>query len=255
MRGSLQVGSHILSGSHYAKVRVMTASTGAAVKVATPGMAVTVCGWKTLPKAGDNVIEGSETDVKKALANRIRQSEIEASLADVDAINESRKAERELREAETKAASANRGRPQPKNRPSPEDTSGPKELRLLIKADVSGSAEAVEGALQGIGNKIATSKITQTGVGDVTETDVMMAKTANGEASHCLSLTRYPIADHSSLSNYRRVLRRCPSINTEFGGTKWGSDPRIQDHLQAHGRRARSCAGLTAAYRRDEGDR
>lgn len=180
MRGSLKAGSHILSGSHYAKVRIMTASTGAVVKVATPGMAVTVCGWKTLPKAGDNVIEGSEAEVKKAMANRIRQSEIEASLADVDAINETRKAERELREAELKAANTNGGRSQPNTRPSPIiDTSGPKELRLLIKADVSGSAEAIEGALQGIGNKIATSKITQTGVGDVTETDVMMAKTAN----------------------------------------------------------------------------
>lgn len=162
----------------------MTASTGAAVKVATPGMAVTVSGWKTLPKAGDNVIEGAESDVKKALANRIRQGEIDASLAGVDAINETRKTERELREVEQKALQANRGRPLPKNKLAVpvEDNSGPKELRLLIKADVSGSAEAVEGALQGIGNKIATSKIIQTGVGDVTETDVTMAKTANGKA-------------------------------------------------------------------------
>lgn len=189
----------------------MTASTGAVVKVATPGMAVTVSGWKTLPKAGDNVIEGSESDAKKALANRIRQSEIEASLADVDAINETRKADRELREAESKAAQANRGRPPPKTRPSPvEDTSGPKELRLLIKADVSGSAEAVEGALQGIGNKIATSKITQTGVGDVTETDVMMAKTANGEA-HCLSLI-------PSISNHLLILLYLATIV----GSGWG---------------------------------
>jgi translation initiation factor IF-2 len=166
----------------------MTASTGAAVKVATPGIAVTVSGWKTLPKAGDNAIEGIESDVKKALANRIRQSEIEASLADVDAINETRKSDRELREVEQKALQANRGRPSPKNKSAPvKEASGPKELRLLIKADVSGSAEAVEGALQGIGNKIATSKIMQAGVGDVTETDVTMAKTANGEA-HCLSL-------------------------------------------------------------------
>ena len=188
MRGSLKAGSHIVSGSNYAKVRVMTASTGAAVKVATPGMAVTVSGWKTLPKAGDNAIEGAESDVKKALANRIRQSEIEASLADIDAINETRKSDRELREVEQKAQQANRGRPPPKNKPAPvKDASGPKELRLLVKADVSGSAEAVEGALQGIGNKIATSKIMQTGVGDVTETDVTMAKTANGEAD-CLSL-------------------------------------------------------------------
>ncbi|KAF6765070.1 translation initiation factor IF-2 [Ephemerocybe angulata] len=182
LRGTLKPGAHIVSGSNYAKVRIMADSTGAAVKAATPGMAVTVSGWKTLPKAGDNVIEGSESNVKKALTNRIRQSEIEACLADVDAINETRKVEREIREKEALEAARTKGRARPitRNQPSAtEEPSGPKQLRLIIKADVSGSAEAAEGALQDIGNKVAISKVLQTGVGDVTETDVMLAKTAN----------------------------------------------------------------------------
>jgi len=161
----------------------MTDSTGKTVKVATPGMAVTVSGWKTLPKAGDDVIEGSEADVKKALANRVRKSEIDASLATVEAINEARQADRVQRAEELKAAASRRGPPQatPMFQPVvPQSASNVKELRLLIKADVSGSAEAVEGALQGIGNKIATSKVISAGVGDVTESDVKMAKAANG---------------------------------------------------------------------------
>ncbi|KAJ2916853.1 hypothetical protein MD484_g3545, partial [Candolleomyces efflorescens] len=175
-KGSLKTGSHIVSGLHYAKVRRMTDSTSKVVSVATPGMAVTVSGWKTLPKAGDTVIEGAESDVKKAIANRIRQSEIEASLADVDAINEIRRVERELRAAE--AETKNR-RSSPQSKAQVVEGSGPKELRIIIKADVSGSAEAVEGALQGIGNKIAISKVISTGVGEVSESDVTLAQTAD----------------------------------------------------------------------------
>ncbi len=50
----------------------------------------------------------------------------------------------------------------------------------MVKADVSGSAEAVEGALQGIGNHQAKVKIIHTGVGDVTESDIDLAETAEG---------------------------------------------------------------------------
>ncbi|KXN90545.1 Translation initiation factor IF-2 [Leucoagaricus sp. SymC.cos] len=167
-RGCLKVGSHLLSSTHHAKVRVMTDSAGKIVKTARPGMAVTVSGWKTLAKAGDDVLNGEESDVKRALANRVRQSEIAASLADVDAINAVRKEERERKQAE--ALSLNQATSTlPK-------LHGPKELKLIIKADVSGSAEAVEGALQGIGNKEAKAKIVSSNVGDVTESDVLMAK-------------------------------------------------------------------------------
>ncbi|TFK29806.1 initiation factor 2 [Coprinopsis marcescibilis] len=172
-KGSLKVGSYILSGQSYAKVRKMTDSAGRDVEVAIPGMAVTVCGWKSLPSAGDNVIEASEADVKKALNNRIRKADLEGTLANVDAINESRRHDREQRLTEDKYLKRNQ------HFEEISTDSGKKELRLVIKADVSGSAEAVEGALQGIGNSIATSRIISTGVGDVSESDVMLAKAAN----------------------------------------------------------------------------
>ncbi|KAG6832679.1 hypothetical protein H0H92_012251 [Tricholoma furcatifolium] len=173
LRGCLQIGSHIISGLSHAKVRVMNDSTGATVKAAYPGMAVTVSGWKTLPKAGDEVLEGTEAEVKKAIANRERKAEIEASLVDVEAINTSRRQERERRELELEMG-------ENLEETKTEVEQGPKELRLIIKADVSGSAEAVEGALQGIGNKEAVTRIVSSGVGDVSESDVMMAKAVGG---------------------------------------------------------------------------
>ncbi|KAK0502641.1 translation initiation factor IF-2 [Armillaria luteobubalina] len=175
LRGCLKPGSHLLAGLSQGKVRVMSDSTGKAVKAAYPGMAVIVSGWKTIPNAGDEVLQGSESDVKKALSNRVRQAEIEASLKDVEAINKSRREERERREEEEAAAEAEEAAKEQK----PVET-GPKELKLVIKADVSGSAEAVVGAVHGIGNDVAISRVISSSVGDVSESDIMMAKAAGG---------------------------------------------------------------------------
>lgn len=175
LRGCLKPGAHILAGLSQSKVRVMSDSTGKVVKAAYPGMAVIVSGWKTIPNAGDEVLQGSESDVKKALANRVRQAEIEASLKDVEAINKARREERERREEEEAAAEAEEAAKEQK----PVET-GPKELKLVIKADVSGSAEAVVGAIHGIGNDVAISRVISSSVGDVSESDIMMAKAAGG---------------------------------------------------------------------------
>lgn len=69
-------------------------SAGVALREAYPGMAVTVSGWKQLPSAGEEVLSGSEADIKKAWANRQRKAEIEASLVDLEAINSQRIEER-----------------------------------------------------------------------------------------------------------------------------------------------------------------
>ena len=61
-----------------------------------------------------------------------------------------------------------------------QEKEGPKELRLVVKADVSGSAEAVVGALR-MGNQHAVTKVISSGVGDVSESDVTLAKTAGGK--------------------------------------------------------------------------
>jgi len=155
----------------------MSDSSGAPVKAAYPGMAVTVSGWRSLPGAGDEVVQGSEGDVKKALANRVRKKEVETVLVDAEAINVARAAERErVRSEDDKIVKY-------------ESDSGPKELRLVIKGDVSGSVEAVVGALEGIGNQKARVKVVSTGVGDVMESDVMMAKAAEGKDPNSRSFT------------------------------------------------------------------
>jgi len=152
----------------------MLDSSDKAVKVAHPGMAVTVTGWKSLPDAGDEVLQGSEADVKKAIANRERKADLEATMEDLEAINQQRRLERDRREAG--AAEETLGEPA-----DHQTEQGPKELRLVVKGDVSGSVEAVVDALQCIGNKEACVKIISSGVGDVTESDVSRAQAAQGK--------------------------------------------------------------------------
>ncbi|KAF9820118.1 hypothetical protein IEO21_01551 [Rhodonia placenta] len=176
LRGCLKSSDHIISGMSHAKVRVLADPNGKTVKAAYPGMAVTVSGWKELPKAGDEVLQGTESEVKKALANRTRKAEMEATLGDMDALNQQRRNERELREKEADAAAADEELEETSDKSEPDI----KELKLVIKADVSGTVEAVAGALQGIGNNLARVRIVATGVGDVTESDVMRAKAIGG---------------------------------------------------------------------------
>ncbi|KAF5330861.1 hypothetical protein D9619_005863 [Psilocybe cf. subviscida] len=168
-RGCLEPGSLVISGVSQGKVRLMKDSNGNAVKKALPGMAVTVSGWKTLPKAGDEVLMGSESDIKKALANREKKLEEQAQQQDIEAINAARLLERNARAEGIDTMDIH----------TATDTSGPKELKLIIKADVSGSGEALKGALDAMGNKIAVSRVISTAVGDVTESDVTLAKAAN----------------------------------------------------------------------------
>jgi translation initiation factor IF-2 len=176
-RGCLQPGTHLIAGRAHAKVRAMTDSAGKPVRAALPGSAVTVSGWKELPAAGDEALSAAEADIKRALANRARREREARVMGDLEAINVKRREEREMRAEEEAATAEGRGE-RVGEREGEEE--GVKELRVVIKGDVSGSVEALAGALQGIGNDKAAVKIVSTGVGPVTESDVMMAKAAEG---------------------------------------------------------------------------
>lgn len=175
-QGELKAGAHIVAGTTWARVRQMVDSAGKPVKSVQAGTPVTVSGWKELPNAGDEVLEGKEDEVKTAVQNRKRNIEQLALQADVDSINQKRLEATKAREAETTLDVSASG--------VKDETNSVKELRLIIKADVSGSAEAVVGALQDIGNNIAKVKIISSSVGEPTEADVDMAKAVGGESLH-----------------------------------------------------------------------
>jgi len=143
-----------------------------------------------LPNAGDEVLEGKEDEVKSAVQNRKRNCEHLALQADVKSINEKRlEAKAKEAAAEAKAErlrSRSRSRGMPMSPPQPqlqraEIQNADNELRLIIKADVSGSVEAVVGAIQGVGNRLVKAKIVQSSVGEPCEADIDLAKAIEGK--------------------------------------------------------------------------
>ena len=187
-QGELTIGSHIIAGTTWARVRQMTDSAGKDVRSVSAGTPVTLSGWKVLPNAGDEVLEGKEDEVKSAVQNRTRNREQVALQADVKSINEKRleaKAKEAAAEAEAERLRS-RSRGMPMSHPQPqlqraEIQNAENELRLVIKADVSGSAEAVVGAIEGVGNRLVKAKIVQSSVGEPCEADIDLAKAIGGK--------------------------------------------------------------------------
>lgn len=177
-----------MAGTTYAKVRRMTTSTGKSIKLATPGTPVEVTGWKERPNAGDQVLQASnESDAKLAIRNRIIKQENLRDQAAIETINERRLAARRefwhQREKKLVAEEiARSGQSLPGIIKAEADT-GPKTLRVVIKADVSGSAEAVEEAIKDLGNNEVKVEVVDVSVGEITETDVSMAIAADGTLS------------------------------------------------------------------------
>ncbi|KZO95874.1 initiation factor 2 [Calocera viscosa TUFC12733] len=172
LRGTLKSGDAIVAGTTWCRVRQMMDDKGNSVKEAIPGMPVTVAGWKELPVAGDEVLQAinGEDDAKRAIENRKRELEKRKLLVDVEKINENRRAERLDREEAAIAEETGVAREEV------EKEHGPKELRLVIKGDVSGTVEAVVGSVTGIGNYEVITKVVSSGVGEVVESDINLAE-------------------------------------------------------------------------------
>ena len=210
-RGTLHVGSVIIAGTTWCKIRQMLDDKNQPIKSAPPGTPVNITGWKELPQAGDRILQPTakgnkaEDEVKRAVANRIRDKERKALMNDVEVINEKRRVERERQieeEARHEAIKAEGGdvnaaiRSEERKQRREEEEKGKKELRLIIRADVTGTVEAVVGALEGIGNNEVGTKIIHTDVGDVSDSDVAMAEASDGESSRDLARVWITFSEH-----------------------------------------------------------
>ncbi|KAH0830453.1 hypothetical protein J3R83DRAFT_1850 [Lanmaoa asiatica] len=182
-RGTLSSGIPLLAGTSSCSTRRLLSPSLQPITSAAPGTPVLVTGWKSLPTAGEEVLSGSEADIKKACANRDRKRDLESALGDVGAINAARQADKEKEEKERERVyNAKRSNCTPTTlveESSIQEEVKRKYLRMVVKADVSGSVEALVGAVKDIGNHLAGVKVVSTGVGDVSDSDVMMAKAAD----------------------------------------------------------------------------
>jgi translation initiation factor IF-2 len=154
--GTLRTGDAIVSGIEYGRLRAMKDGHGQPVKEVLPGYPAEVVGLSGVPTAGDvlNVVEDEKAakEIADHRALKERQSELGKTVKE---------------SLETLLARAKAG----------EEA---KELRLVLKADVQGSLEAVAQAVTKLASPKVGVDIIHKGVGAMTESDVMLAAASKG---------------------------------------------------------------------------
>ena len=152
--GTLQAGQALVVGTSSGRVRVMTDWKGNQIKKAGPSRAVEITGLTDVPEAGDEFYAVREERIARDIAARRKEKLREETLAK----NSSTSLEQlyaSLQEGEVR------------------------DLNLIIKADVQGSVGALEASLEKLHNENVRVKIIHTGVGTITESDVMLAGTSD----------------------------------------------------------------------------
>lgn len=152
--GTLKVGDTLVVGSTWGRIKAMHDYTGERIEEAGPAMPVEVLGLNETPMAGDTIERERDEREARDRAEGRAESDRVGSLA----TPERKITLRDLR--------------------SQMDSGELRELLLVVKADVSGSVEAVRGMLEKISNEEVETKIIHSGVGSITEGDVLLAGAA-----------------------------------------------------------------------------
>ncbi|MGX8010294.1 translation initiation factor IF-2 [Mesorhizobium sp. ORM8.1] len=153
--GTLMPGDIIVAGNEWGRVRALVDDRGGHVQEAPPAMPVEVLGLQGTPQAGDRFA---------VVNNEARAREI---------------TEYRQRLARDMAVAKHAGqRGSLEQMMSQLQTSGLKEFPLVIKGDVQGSIEAINAALEKLGNDEVRARIVHAGAGGITESDVSLAETS-----------------------------------------------------------------------------
>lgn len=180
-RGTLRPGDIIVAGSTWARVRCLRNEAGITLKEAGPGIPAEVDGWRGTPEAGDQVLQAPTEDKASSVVDyRIEIADRQKLAKDMDAINEARKQEAEKRAAAKQEEAEVQEQERSHEAAADVSASGPQTIPFIVKADVSGSAEAVVDYISTIGNAEVAPMILRSGVGAISEFDVEHAATARG---------------------------------------------------------------------------
>ena len=150
-KGTLHVGDAITAGCAHGKVRAMIDDKGRRVKEAGPSTPVEILGFSDVPAAGDIVIAPETEKEARSMAEAFIARGREKMLEDT-------KLTMSLDDLYSQIQSGNL-----------------KELKLIIKADVQGSVEAVKQSLMKLSNEEVAVRVIHGGVGAINESDVMLA--------------------------------------------------------------------------------
>jgi len=153
--GTLRTGDSVVTGTFFGRIRAMQDHTGKQVKEAGPGYAVEIVGLSGVPTAGDEFHAVKDAKTAEEIArNREAQERKKAAVTQTAKLSVDELFAR-AREDDQKV------------------------LRIVLKADVHGSTEALAQALEKLSTQKVRVKIIHKGVGAVTESDVNLAKASD----------------------------------------------------------------------------
>lgn len=152
--GTLNVGDPIVAGLASGKVRAMINSKGKRVKTAGPSTAVEILGLSEVPQGGDQFVAVPTDKIARSVAEKRQQIAREEMLKSNQRMS-----------LDDFFSHMNDG--------------DVKDLNIVIKADVQGSAQAVKQSLEKLSNEEVAVRVIHCGVGAVTESDVMLAAASN----------------------------------------------------------------------------
>ena len=152
-RGTLDEGDTIVVGTSIGRIRAMKNDKGQKIKKAGPSTPVEVMGLTEVPEAGDIFYEVKDEKMAKHLIERRRRQEREQELAEQSKVTLSNLFEKM-------------------------ESENLKQLDIIVKADVQGTAQALKQSLEKLSNEEVKVRVIHSGVGAVTESDVQLAKAA-----------------------------------------------------------------------------
>ncbi len=152
--GTLHINESYIVGNTFGKVRAMFDDRGRALEEAGPSTPIEVLGLEAIPDAGDTFLVVADRDKAKSIAQYRKMKEREAQLA---------KSSRLSLEALSEQIKQ----------------SGIKDLGLIVKGDVTGSVEVLADSLVRMSTEKVRVKVLHSGVGSITESDVLLATASN----------------------------------------------------------------------------
>ncbi len=152
--GTLHLNDSYIVGNTFGKVRAMFDDRGRPIEEAGPSTPVEVLGLESMPDSGDTFLVVADRDKAKGIAQYRKMKERDAQLAKSSRVSLEGLAE-QIR------------------------TAGVKDLPLIIKGDVTGSVEVLADSLVLMSTEKVRVKVIHSGVGSITESDVLLATASN----------------------------------------------------------------------------
>lgn len=153
-KGTMRVGDPFVAGQHSGRVRLMENELGQKLDSAGPSKPIQLTGFDGLPQAGDRIIITEDEKTAKEIANQRQQIKREQDMRKVKHLT--------LDDIARRMALGDIV-----------------ELNLIVKGDVDGSIEALSGSLQKISTEEVKVNIIHTGVGAISESDVLLASASD----------------------------------------------------------------------------